>query len=85
MKTPDEIKKALEICADGNCYECPYYSPTGIKCLYELPADAMNYIQQLEDQFKAAVEHVKQLKSAQPQRISVDERMQMPEPPKEQK
>ena len=85
MKTHEEIKIALEKCADGNCLGCPYYRPTGTKCLYELPADALNYIQQLENHIGEHTEKVAQLEAAQLKWISVEERMQMPEPPKEQK
>ena len=62
MKTPDEIKKGLECCADyGNCSAqgCPYNL---IKdCGHDLYSDALAYIQQLE--------------AAQPKWISVEERL----------
>ena len=46
MKTPDEIKKGLEVC-QGNtkCDQCPY----GVACIHALIPDALSYIQQLED------------------------------------
>lgn len=53
MKTPDEIKKGLEICSNDTmlCYEkCPYFSSisNGVDCAVEMKADALAYIQQLE-------------------------------------
>lgn len=58
MKTPEEIKKGLEICiADGNCRCCPYNNGN---CGMQLERDAIAYIQQLEAQ--------------QPRWISVKER-----------
>ena len=47
MKTPDEIKKALECCFydSAQCADCPYY-PTS--CDRELVRDAREYIKQLE-------------------------------------
>ena len=48
MKTPEEIKKWLEICiADKNCRGCPYNNG---KCGMQLEIDALAYIQQLEAQ-----------------------------------
>lgn len=44
MKTPDEIKKGLECCANDNCEECPYKDS---KCVC-FEKDARAYIQQLE-------------------------------------
>ena len=47
MKTPDEIKKALECCfyESAQCRDCPYYPTT---CDRELVRDAREYIRQLE-------------------------------------
>lgn len=47
MKTPDEIKQALECCFydSAQCADCPYY-PTS--CDRELVRDAREYIRQLE-------------------------------------
>ena len=47
MKTPDEIKKALECCFydSAQCGECPYYP---VSCDRELVRDAREYIRQLE-------------------------------------
>lgn len=48
MKTPEEIKKGLEICiADESCRDCPYENGN---CDMQLERDALAYIQQLEAQ-----------------------------------
>ena len=58
MKTPEEIKKGLEICiADKSCRDCPYNNGN---CYMQIVRDALAYIQQLEAQ--------------QPRWISVKER-----------
>lgn len=48
MKTPDEIKKALN--ADS-CSDCPYECLEWC-CSRELAADALSYIKQLESRVK---------------------------------
>lgn len=55
MKSPDEIKKALECCFhdSAQCGECPYYP---VSCDRELVRDAREYIRQLEAERDAAVE-----------------------------
>ena len=59
MRTPEEIKKGLEICiADASCRDCPYKNGN---CGMQLERDALAYIQQLEAQ--------------QPRWISVKERL----------
>jgi hypothetical protein len=54
MKTPDEIKKGLDVCAtlDGDCENCPY---DGLKifCSDRLRKDALAYIQRLEQELAA--------------------------------
>ena len=48
MKTPEEIKKALECCARmTGCAACPYI---GEKCALQVSVDTLAYIQQLEAQ-----------------------------------
>ena len=49
MKTPDEIKKGLEVCAtlDGDCENCPY-DGLQIFCVDLSRKDALKYIKQLE-------------------------------------
>ena len=64
MKTPEEIKKGLEICGGADCRGCPY---DGTTCDNELNNDALAYIQQLED-------HIGDLTNMVPRWISVNER-----------
>lgn len=59
MKSPDEIKKALECCFNAaQCGDCPYYPTT---CDRELVRDAREYIRQLEaerdEAYEAICEH----------------------------
>lgn len=50
MKTPEEIKRALECCAaDEPCGGCPYL-PEVDMCIGMIARDALSYIQQLENQ-----------------------------------
>ena len=73
MKTPDEIKKGLEICSSrGDCAKCPY--PEG-ECFSDLvEKDAHGYILQLENHIGELTEKVALLEAAQPKWISVEER-----------
>lgn len=52
MKTPDEIKKGLEVHSNfGSCADdCPYDAPTkcGYSCSHALTADSLTLIQQHE-------------------------------------
>ena len=55
MRTPDEIKKGLENCADSKndyCMGCPYdvseEAESGAICITMMAHDALAYIQQLE-------------------------------------
>lgn len=72
MKTPEEIKKGLEICSSPknchDCKDCPYENEN---CDEGLNGDAYAYIQQLED-------HIGGLAKMVPRWISVKERE--PEP-----
>ena len=57
MKTPEEIKKALEICDEyytqKGCTQCPYFIPfSDDPCQWELLPDVIAYIQQLEQELK---------------------------------
>lgn len=64
MKTPEEIKKGLHLCTNGDCpeEECPYYkSMDDMWCGERKSRDALEYIQQLEAQV--------------PRWISVEERL----------
>lgn len=49
MKTPDEIKNGLNICAndEGKCGDCPYYNGN-LDCMGKLHRDAIAYIERLE-------------------------------------
>lgn len=57
VKTPDEIKRGLECCQHGVCYGsvCPYYN----SACRRLGEDALAYIQQLERERDALIEHLK--------------------------
>lgn len=64
MKTPDEIKTGLEVCASGaefGCIDrfCPYgyLEDEGECCDSVLCNDALAYIHQLEDMLKDSAEH----------------------------
>lgn len=63
MKTYEEIKKALVYCNTfNNCQNCPYDKDgEGWGCVVERNADALAYIQQLENQIGELTEKVKQL------------------------
>ena len=62
MKSPDEIKKALECCfyESAQCRECPYYPTT---CDRELVRDAREYIRQLEAQNAELLKKVEQFQA----------------------
>ena len=62
MKTPDEIKKALECCFydSAQCGECPYYP---VSCDRELVRDAREYIRQLEAERDALLNFVERYAS----------------------
>ena len=48
-KNPDEIKKGLECCLQGNCNDCPYQPLyNAFRCKIERTKDAISYTQQLE-------------------------------------
>lgn len=55
MKTPDHIKKALELCGmlDGDCDNCPY-DTAKIYCGDRLQKDALAYITDLEQRLAQA-------------------------------
>lgn len=68
MKTPEEIKKALECCGmmdDDGCCKCPYNDGA---CDFQLERDAFEYIQRLED-------HIHCLINMMPEWVSVKERL----------
>ena len=88
MKTPDEIKKGLEIAVNG-CLpcdrpitDCPYdlecrptSKDTNIDMPKQMAADAIAYIQQLENHIGKLTEKVAQLEAAQPRWISVSDEL----------
>lgn len=50
-KTPDEIKKGLELCISGiyeDCCRCAYHEPGNGDCVTDVKRDALAYIQQLQ-------------------------------------
>ena len=72
MKTPEEIKLAMECCKAGDCMSCPYLSNDNtLPCNVVLSRDVFKYITQLED-------HIRDLTNMVPRRISVKDRL----PPK---
>ena len=61
-KTPDEIKKGLEICNSSmDCNDCPYLSNRFCipSCKCSRNADALAYIQQLETERDALFKEVR--------------------------
>ena len=85
MKTPDEIKKGLEIVVNG-CLTCdccitgcpydmechPMNEDTNVDIPKQMTADAIAYIQQLENHIRDITKKVAQLEEAQPMWISVE-------------
>lgn len=71
MKTPEEIKHTLRYCwckdEKHQCINCPYNKEND-SCDKALDADALAYIQQLED-------HIRDLAKMVPRWISVKERL----------
>lgn len=68
MKTHEEIKRALECCVyHGSCKTCAYFGREG-KCIGRLERDALDYIQQLENQ-------IAELGRKVPKWIDVDARL----------
>ena len=59
MKTPYEIKKGLECCAYATCHSCPYVEDGCTSNREKI--DALEYIQQLENQIGELTENVAQL------------------------
>lgn len=92
MKKPEEIKKGLEIAVNG-CLpcdrpitDCPYdlecrptSKDTNVDMPKQMAADAIAYIQQLENHIGELTEKVAKLEAAQPRWISVKDRMPEPE------
>lgn len=59
MRTPDEIKKALEMCVSGKCateeYRCPYLAKEHF-CIDNLMSHAIAYIEQLEERISLNIQ-----------------------------
>ena len=69
MKTPEDIKKALECCSDadgfdGDCIKCPYKGEQW--CGDKSKIDALTYIHQLENHIGGLTEKVEQLEATHP-------------------
>ncbi len=60
QKPPDEIKRGLECCRGTGCDDCPYRHDcyAGHEAI-PMAADALAYIQQLERERDALIEHLK--------------------------
>ena len=55
MRTPEEIKKGLECCKNGECEDCRYLDGSGSwSCIGRLIKDVFAYIQQLEQRLVEA-------------------------------
>lgn len=61
MKSPDEIKKGLEVCSVDECHgqhtDCPYHPE--LMCIRNICRDAFALIQQLEAERDAAIENIR--------------------------
>ena len=87
MKTPEEIKKGLEIAVNGcttcDCCitDCPYdlechpMGDTNADLPKQMASDALAYIQQLENHIGELTEKVSQFEAAHPKWISVKDRL----------
>ena len=84
MKTPDEIKKGLELCIAGvyDCCHCSYHEVGNGDCVTDVKCDALAYIQQLEAdnaQLNRCIENMTDklnaTNDALPRWISVEERL----------
>lgn len=92
MKKPEDIKNGMEIVVNGclpcdrTITDCPYdlecrptSKDTSIDIPKQMAADAIAYIQQLENHIGELTEKVAQLEAAQPRWISVIDGMPAPE------
>ena len=68
MKTPEEIRKGLECCKNGECADCRYFDGSGSwSCVGRLIENVFAYIQQLE-------QRLVDVNKTSPRWISVKER-----------
>lgn len=69
VKTPEEIKKGMECCKNGECENCRYIDGSGHwSCVGRLINDIFAYIQQLE-------QRLVEVNKTSPRWISVKERL----------
>ena len=62
MKTPEEIKRGMEHCAEIGCKGCPYEEDCKMFDGFSIPAeDAYFYIQQMEQDNAQKDERIRQL------------------------
>ena len=84
MRTPAKIEHGIRCCASANidkCTGCPYAGlHMGIGCKTILLRDAQDYLKEIRRSAARIEVMAKQLESAQPKWISVEERL--PEPDK---
>ena len=74
MKTPEEIKRGMEHCAEIGCKGCPYEEDCKMFDGFSTPAeDAYFYIQQLEQDNARKDERIRQLEQRVPRWISVED------------
>ena len=69
MNKPEEIKKWLKKCPNADCSLCQL----NFHC--DIEAEALEYIQQLENQIGGLTEKVEQIKEEYPKWISVEDRL----------
>lgn len=82
MKTPEEIKKGLEVCTrDANemlreCEGCPYYIENNFLCgISNMQKDALAYIEQLEERIAKRDDYIQKLEDNQLKWISVRDQL----------
>lgn len=64
MKTPEEIKRALELCSGaGDCEECPYYNNNDAECGHDKNREALAYIHYLEEGAEVMMGRVRELEA----------------------
>jgi hypothetical protein len=62
MKTPEEIKKALDCCSKEGCAECQYKdAPDYDECTVMMAADALAYIRCLEAERDALLDALRMM------------------------
>lgn len=75
MKTPEEIKRGMEHCAEIGCKDCPYEEDCKMFDGFTIPAeDAYLYIQQLEQDNAQKDERIRQLEREKEALINIAKR-----------